>query len=358
MGTSNSKYNRNGGIGIQLTKGVYQDGDCVTGNLYINVTIPITKSDLFLIFKGKEIINWEQKTSNKRPGRTWCFKVCHLKYPIYTFEHGLDQGGYTLPFTIALPSNIPGTFKSDYFTSYARIQYKITAKLFSLNSDRLRGEVPIHINQKFADYKTDISLYRQVRMSTWCCIQKGLLRLDAMHRQNTYSSSQAINLFVEIDNSNSKIPLKEIACGLFFTLMITNQNKVISIIKKSLMEVVFPVAVERGMVLKGDNALRFDFKLSSNSDILNNMHTTASPHITCSYTIETEARMVGSCMCRGEPPVLVSNINIAADEASNYQTFALPLAPLGWNPIMLDPVVLQYDPKYRVLDKNDEKFID
>jgi Arrestin (or S-antigen), N-terminal domain len=164
MGGSSTKYNRSGGIGIQLQNSSYFDGDDVSGLIHIYVTAPITQSTVYIIFKGKEVTHWEETrtyTENIN-GRTETRtivehfhgknRICNFNFPIYKFEYGLAPGGYSLPFTFRLPPKIPGTFHYINGSTRAIIEYKFHVKVVSLNKDNLKGKLPMNIRQRVINY--------------------------------------------------------------------------------------------------------------------------------------------------------------------------------------------------------------
>jgi Arrestin (or S-antigen), N-terminal domain len=355
MGGSSTKYNRSGGIGIQLQNSSYFDGDDVSGFIHINVAIPIAQSTVYIIFKGKEVTRWEEtktiteNVNGKSETRTIVEhfhgknRICNFNFPIYKFEYGLAPGGYSLPFTFRLPPNIPGTFYYADGTTKAIIEYKFHVKLLSATNDNLKGKLPMSIRQRVINYETNVALNKVARMSTWCCIDKGTCKIDVIHSQDTYNPTQVANLSVAVDNTDSKLRVRTITNHLYYSLRIKDKHGRNKFIKNNLISLNVPIGIAPGGVMNGTNAAQLRIDLPSRMNTLNNMYSTKGQLIDCMYTIETEADMDGSCMCCGEYPKVSAIMNIVP---VGVIVPIMPQAPPGWNPQTLEAINLQYDPRY------------
>jgi hypothetical protein len=180
-------------------------------------------------------------------------------------------------------------------------------------------------------------------MSTWCCIDKGTCRIDVIHSQDTYNPTQVANLSVAIDNTDSKLMIKNITNHLYYSLRIRNNAGRNKFIKNNLISVDIPLGILPGGVMNGTNAAQFQIDLPSRMNTLSHMYSTKGQLIDCMYTIETEAEADGSCMCCGEYPRVFANMNIVP---AAVIVPIVPQAPPGWNPQILTPITVQYDAKY------------
>ena len=178
MGNETSKYNKNGGIGMQLESYHCITGQEVHGTIYISLQQAIAPSTLYLIFLGKEETYWEETrretyrigeqkfTRNVTTEYKGHKKLCHFKYPIHEFPDTIMPGDFSMAFSFRLPENIPGSFEYSNGPTRAKIEYKFHAKLLSRENQNFKGKMCIHLKQPDLNYHAPVEASTVAKLST------------------------------------------------------------------------------------------------------------------------------------------------------------------------------------------------
>lgn len=358
MGGSSSKYNKHGGMIIQLENSSCFGGQETTGMIHLKIHSPIGPSTLYLIFKGKEQTHWETtrtvsetNASGQSTSRTVTdyhdgkAKVCNFHYPIYRWDYPLNPGGYSLPFAFFLPTNIPGSFHYQRGSTKADISYKFHAKLISVHDEKLKARALVQVRQSAYMYNANILADKHARMKTWCCCDKGECKISVVFPQDSYNPTQIANCKAEIDNSQSKLDVLRVSCSLISSLRLKCSSSNTFFNKETVISEVIPRGIPAGASPLVNSSIELSLNLPSRMQTLSNMHSTTGRLIDCLYTIEVKAEMDGSCMCCGDTPKVENIMKIIPNAVI---VPSAPEAPPDWNPSVLQPISLQYDPKYEV----------
>lgn len=352
--------NTHGGIVVQLENSSYQTGQEVTGVIHISVKNNLSPSTLYLCFVGKERTHWtetrtvsETDSSGNSTSRTETdhyngkLYVCKFAYPVLSWNSGLYQGGYSIPFSFRLPQNIPGSFSYHMGSTDASISYKIHIKLSGVSGEKIAGKTEIHIHQGFdPNFSAQISQNVNARLKTWCCVDQGYCKLNVAYPQNSYHPSQVAVCMAEVDNSESQLSVTRIMVRFFYSIRLKTNNNRTHFVSDSLIRTSVPVRIAAGANLLNASAVEIKLDLPSVRHILQSMYTTRGKLIECLYTNEVEAEMEGSCMCCGTLPKIQSYMNIVPNLVMPQAS--APSAPPDWHPQMLQSISLQYDPQYEV----------
>ena len=141
----------------------YEEGSCIKGIVELTIHQSIRTPRIFLKITGKEkLIIFQSKRSIVRHNRFLNNQISIHEFPGCV----ISPGHYELPFSLQLPSILPGSF----FFRDARVSYKLKAILPLDESHYIKTEQPILIVQKdrklhsvllpgmelpFQNYKTD-----------------------------------------------------------------------------------------------------------------------------------------------------------------------------------------------------------
>lgn len=315
-------------------------------------------STLHLCFKGKEVTHWQEtrtvSTTDNR-GRTSSHTItdhfngksiiCNFNSPIFKWDSSLNPGGYSLPFNFVLPSNIPNSFQYVNGPTKANIKYKFYAKLESVTNEELHAKTLIQIQQGSFTYNENILTYKQVKLNTWCCCNQGECKISVMFPQELYTHTQAITCMVEIDNSQSKLDILEVACRLKLSLRLKCSGSKTYFRKFAVYSQSLTYLIGAGTGPTTNAPLAMSLNLASQNDFFKNMYSTSGKLIDCIYRVQVKAITNGVCMCCGQIPKVYHFVKIVPNAVS------VPIvsqAPDNWNSSILRQVSLQYGSKYEV----------
>ena len=358
MGGSSSKYNQNGGIAIQLENSFCLSGQQVSGTIHISITSPMAPSTLFLHFKGKEETNWSETTTvtvktrhnhRRRRDITRNFggkaTVCNYQNPIFVFDRQLEIGGYSIPFTFLLPNDIPGTFLCEKYDMKAEVSYKFHAKLISKNDEKLKGRALVNVRQQAVNYVADVNVEKSAKLKTWCYKKQGECKIQASYARDTYTPSQVADISVVVDNSSSLLDVTGISYQFYYTLLLRSSRVATNYSTGTLFTGFIPKRITPGDSLLNKSSVEIKLNFPSKIKPSHTMYSIKGKLIECMYTSRVTAEMDGSCMCCGDSPSLKTIISIVPNL---IMAPSAPEAPPDWNPVVLDPISLNYDPAFEI----------
>ncbi|OMJ68275.1 hypothetical protein SteCoe_34328 [Stentor coeruleus] len=352
--------NAHGGMAVQLENSSYQTGAEVVGMIHISLTASISPSTLYLCFVGKEKTKWVEARTVSHTGPDGKIQhtteydhhsgkhyVCKYSFPIMKWDGGINQGNYSMPFSFRLPDNVPGSFNYEKDSNLASISYKIRMKLVGTSNELVKGKTLIHIRQNFDErFNQEISQNINAKLKTWCCVDQGTCKINVSYPQNSYNPSQIVQCHAQIDNSQSKLVVAGVVCNLFYSIRLKDHNGKTHFVKESILKNTVPIKIASGTSLLNTSAVEIKQDLPSIAHLLQSRYTTKGHLIECIYTNEVKADMDGVCMCCGDTPSINSYVNIVPNFV--MPQMYMPPAPANWNPQMLQPIALQYDPRYEV----------
>lgn len=349
MGGASSTH---GGLAISFENSSCFAGQVVSGAVHISVTAPTNQGTLYLRFKGSEKTAWTTTTRTKVLGKyvttvnyhSGRHKICNVSYPIYQFDHGLEPGGYSLPFCFRLPENIPSSLSFSEGSTGAHIFYKFHAKFVGISGEVIKGKEIIHMRQAVYALQRDLAQKKNAVLKTWCCVNKGSCEVDVSYPQDTFNPLQHATFYAIVDNSLSKLSITSVTCNFGFTLRLREDGSQTFLVKRTVISKTIPLSIPPGTCGKS-NPIEFTLHFDDVRAVLENMFTTRGHLIECIYTTEIEARTDGSCMCCGDYANIISPINIIP---SLTYVAPPPPRPQDWSPTILDSVTLAYDTKYDV----------
>ncbi|OMJ90199.1 hypothetical protein SteCoe_7493 [Stentor coeruleus] len=350
MGGSNS----HGSILVQLENSSSKGNEEITGIVHISLKEPFPPSTLYLIFKGKEQTHWTENhkeywtdSKGKRHSRTHIEHIhgkhllCNYKHPICVWNTEIQPGGYSIPFSFIIPGGLPGSFYFEDYQKDAAIVYKFHARLIGNNNKKITGKSLINIELN-SDFNIEsITKRKTAEMKVWCFLKKGRCKINAGFPQNAYSPNQIATVMVEVDNTDSMLPVKAIICRLKYNIKLTSNSGKTTLSQRTLIKEEMPVNIDLGQALLNNHAVEIFLDLNHHSEILQKMYSTRGNIIECIYTIEAEAEMAGNCMCCGEYPQVEVTMNIIPNMP--IPPPSVPEAPENWNPQLLKEISITYD---------------
>jgi hypothetical protein len=347
MGNSSTQ-----GLIIQLENASCFNGQELHGIIHLILESPLSDSTLFLSFIGLEETYWEEtriKTSEKANGdKTVSHRgrkqICNFRYPLFSFDRGLLPGGYSFPFSLVLPTNIPGTFAYSLGTTHASITYRLHASLDCHGSKPIVGDCPVKIRQAALGCNTNLNQYKCAKMKTWCCKDQGLCKINVSYPQDAYHPSQVASFYAEIDNSLSKLCVNSVFCRFQYKIRLRSNGGATEFIRRNVIVEEIPVKIAPGANLLNDLGVEIKLNLPARRQLLENMYSTKGALIECMYTNVVGAQMDGTCMCCGDKPSVESVMYIVPNMI--IVPTAPPQPPPDWNPQVYSEVRCQYDGKY------------
>ena len=345
MGAISPKYNHHGNIFIQLENSTAFSGQNLAGMIHMNLTSPVSPSTLILVFKGFESTAWVVYRGKRPINRRGYHRICNFNCPIYQWNNPLPIGGYSLPFTFTLPENMPGSLNSSGRGYKAKIEYKLFAKLMSRNNENLKAAIPIHIIETNFPLQANVSVSRTAVLTTWCCIGQGTSSINVVFPQDMYNASQVAIVNARIDNSLSNLDVVGVSCRLSYSLRLRSNAGWSHFVNREITSGYFPVNIPAGTSPKNTSPVQMQINLPAFMSTLNRMHSTEGKLITCTYHVVVKAHMNSLFICCGNLPTTETIMKIVPTE---FDLPTLPPPPMHWNPVMLNPVALQYDARYEV----------
>ena len=347
MGGNSSTH---GGIAFSFENSTCIAGEIITGVLNVSVTKSSGPGTLYLRFKGIEKTNWVTRTKRGKDYHntyhTGRHKICNVSYPIYNFDHGLAEGGYSLPFSFRLPEHIPSTFSYQPGSSLfetgptsAVIKYKFFGKFVGLSNELIKGKQEVTVRHLSYSFEKSVEQKVKANFKTWCCVQKGSCELSVSYPQDSYNPSQNAKFYAIVDNSQSKLSIVQVVCRFGYTMRLRDNQNRTHLVKKNLIEKRLSLTMKAGQQEKSQQ-VEFDIDFREVQETLRHMFTTKNNLIECIYTNDIEAETDGCCMCCGDYAKIVSPINIIPNILAEH---VAPQIPQGWAPQMLNSVELHYD---------------
>jgi hypothetical protein len=251
----------------------YEEGSCIKGIVELTIQHSISIPRIFLKITGKEkLIVFQSKRSIIRHNRFLNNQISICEFP----GSIISQGHYELPFSLQLPSILPGSF----FFRDARISYKLQAILPLDNSHSIKSVQPILIVQKdrslpsvllpgmelsFQNYKTDDQY----------------IRSRIILNKSAFLIHESIHFALEVKNERKKRIRKiEIRVYRYFTFKAKNRATTLPLLLTT---------VERSTDISAktdyirEKALNFSVPVSTKDG--QNLPTTEGSFMSCYYKL-------------------------------------------------------------------------
>jgi len=235
MGNSNKKGKRQleaskfGDISFKVDKSSYKAGDTISGNITINLLQAFPGNILFLKFKGKEVVHIVKSffvgTVTQDAIYSQNKNLLKQEIPLKIWENAqvLQPGQYEIPFSIAIPLDVPSSFYQQGFKYVASIYYQLEAFLQPHNKKdpKPKFKQNILIQETLKNVQDNYSKEINTNLHTMKLISKGSNKLRAAFSKNYFSAGEAVKVAVELNNSQSQLNNKKITLKLKQKLSLT-----------------------------------------------------------------------------------------------------------------------------------------
>lgn len=284
MGGRNSR----GDMVIACDKVTVSPGDDISGHIYIQLNKKVkVKVALFLVFVGKENVQWKNGIDSAKEGKNTFIKE---NVRVIDWEYGQKKGQYDIPFIFKLPENLYSTFSLEEEKFKARITYKLHAVL-KIKKKILKTTVDLEILNKCnvervpsRILKTFIVKRRFYRNTNF--------QIKAEIDKNMYYSNEDIVFDVAYDNSNSNLPLDSIVISLIRRITLKNNQGDATQTTKILNQ----VRLERIKAYEKQNeGYRGAFSLEQCSEIVSASRSLTTKFITCKYFVTISQAPISCC---------------------------------------------------------------
>ncbi|OMJ70403.1 hypothetical protein SteCoe_31627 [Stentor coeruleus] len=354
MGGENSKYNRIGGIHIDLDQVIVKAGDTIKGMIHISLRSEIQACSLIFKFTGKSRATLKKSKSKSKSSveaeESSSKTICDIYHTLLHWSSPLAAGDYSIPFSYEIPKGVPGSFEGSVKDLFLHTFYTITAKLES-KSEVLRQKNSVIISEGPRIHESPFALEKSAGIKSCCCVNKGDSLIKLSLPQNTYEVNQKIDLTVEIDNSHGKTSVKNLEAKIYLLLRYFPPIGEKIVATRTINTVTQKVHVKPGDSLFGDQAVKMQLNLNSIENDVNNMYSMFAGQIQCAYFIEVVGDVSGIFLCCGQIPAVKLPVTVIPNSRTGNMKIA---PPPGWNPKMFIPVNMKYDKKFdRIFLKND-----
>lgn len=338
MGSSES-----GHLAVQVETRNIQAGSQIVGVIHFQLRRHIRAESLGLRLSGKEYCCWEETTTKtdsdgsestsitKHKGKSMIVKQ---SFPIFLFQDShVRPGDYSFPFSVATLATLPGSFEYSQEATSAYIRYHVSAFLFNFHGNIKKAKTSIGVTKRMSEAIISMQETVGAHVCTWCCFSKGEVRLSVYVNKSAYVPGELSYITVEVDNSRARLDVYGLEATLFRTIRLKENNGSTHVIKEEISNGFVGQLVPAGQVAAGPTALHLSLSISNDS--IQNTTSLQSNHIDCLYTLVVKATMDGICMCCGRAPAVTRAVTIYPVQLPEA---ALPQAPAGWNPLVMQLV--------------------
>jgi len=337
-----------GHLYIQTEKTIYNPGETITGNIYLQAYQEISAGQIVIKLKGKEIIHLFE-------GEPLAFSkhITKAERPAF-IGPPFTKGQYVFPFNFLLPENIPGSFFQQGSKFLASIIYYLEASITPIRimDPKIKykhrfvvTQVPKSITGEQDEIRTNM---------TSCCFPKGFNILSVRPEMNSYTAGDIAQIAITFDNTQCSLNNRRITATLYQNLTLNFQGKTFERryekvhrelegvparrIRQDQLSAMNLLPFQSGdywdikVEARQENSLRQYLRkyLEDIEDVSQSMNCTArGTLITSEYFIEVRCEMEGSCVIH---PEIVIPLELAfpvyKDSAQSW--------PPNWNPQIMN----------------------
>ncbi len=187
------------------------------------MTQPCNASQVLLEVKGVEKVAWtdhvrrnDETVEEKRKAKKDVFKY---KAPCFNFTGTLYPGDYTIPFSFQLPSSLPSSIifqdKHQQSKPKAKVKYHIKALVVDASHhDLMKYKQILVIREQGEAFKTDITQATETRLSTWCCVDQGMTKLQVNFEKNVFEPNDVCKALINLDNSGCNLTMSGVRLAI------------------------------------------------------------------------------------------------------------------------------------------------
>lgn len=251
----------------------YEEGSCIKGTIELTINQSISTPRIFLKITGKEkLIVFQSKRSIVRHNRFLNNQISIHEFP----GSIISQGHYEIPFSLQLPSILPGSF----FFRDATISYKLKAILPLDDSHNIKSEQLIRIVQKDRNLPSVLLPGMELPFQNYKT-EDNYIRSRIILNKSAFLLHETIHFALEVKNESKKRIRKiEIRVYRYFTFKARNRATTLPLLLTT---------VERPTDISGktdyikETALNFSVPVATKD--AQNLPTTEGSFISCYYKL-------------------------------------------------------------------------
>ena len=341
MGGSESGY-----LALQLDTRNIQAGLPISGTIHFHLNKAVNAQSLCLKLSGKEHIRWEEieirrnNESDVQPATRQVTHTYRVKgkivrqiFPIFVFQDAkVAAGDYSFPFLVMSPASLLGSFSYEAGAMHARVVYHLSAFLLSASSKVQPSKLEVGVSSRMSQAIVRMTDSVATNVSTLMCIKKGAVMLNVHVNKNAFVPGEAIEIVVEVDNSQSALDMTRVQVALSRMIRIRLENGRNHVVKDTINQGYIIQRVRKRDTATGSNALRMVLTVQDPRGSVQNTTSLRGRHIECMYTLTVKAEMNGSCMCCGQAPTISREVTIYHVQILGGEMMQ---APAGWNPTVM-----------------------
>ena len=347
MGSASSTTQVSGYLHIEMETRNFQAGQTIQGTIHVYLTKAIQTNGLFLLFKGEDIGMWNayrsgyqylnnpRYVSHETMGQA---PIINKRFPITSFPSGIaGPGQFSHPFSLKLPSNLPGSFHLEYGNVYARITYTVSALIDSSKSDVEPQTVYVQVDQLLPRQIEAMIETQEFPVVAGCWSRMGVVGIMVGFVKNAVVPGERLDLLVQVDNSHCSQSLRGIEATLYRTVRVTGPTGETFTEKESLRIISFIERIPPGAALLGESCAHIPITIDDYNSDIQDAVSVKSRFIECVYSVGVKALFDKGCcgddIGEAEKQVVVYSRQL--------QPIGPRLLPEQWNPMLMPAVSLE-----------------
>ena len=316
MGLSGSK----GSVHVCVDKADYAPGEVVSGLVYLYLRKRVKTDTLWLKVKCTEETYF---SSTRKATKHWL----RQRFPLGKWSKEVPAGSHSFPFHLALPTNLPCSFKFASNRVSASITCKIKAEIGGKKS-HITHSILLPIRPQ-ALQQPGIRA-EAVSSTASCCVSRGEVRLIAGFEKACYSSEETPEVIVEVDNSKGKIVLSGVNVSLCRVLKVRDNRGKADITRQQLTSLHHSQRIPGKQGLLTGQALVIPLPLDVYRASLSETPTVTGEFIECKYLCEVSLEVKGYCK-----PTIPRSVIVPIDFVSGQPaSLPVPEPPDDWSPTL------------------------
>ena len=322
-------------------------GEEVQGMVYLVVTQPTPAQELVLYFKGKEKTTWSvrRKERNMLTGNSDYVTYTHTghhdilkhRFVIYLFTANMLQPGqYSFPFSVRTPQGLSNTFSfkphynsiMDPGPTKATISYKLVAKVEGGETNVKKAAISLNLTRPITEVAAAVSGTTNARISTWCCLAKGSVKVSADFDRNMFRPGDTAIVNIDVNNEESQLAGTALSATLTRVVRLRDNNGRQHVITSAVNKVALTEAIAPGKSPMASTKRTLQLAIPKD-ETMDSAGSVTGKLIECEYFLAGEVAMDGCCMCCGDTPRVSKAMTIYP---AAMMKVALPPPPADWNP--------------------------
>jgi hypothetical protein len=346
-------------VSISLSNKVCQPGSVLSGVVNIDIVKATQHAGAFLKIKGKESVTViERQTHYRTVTRTsngstyttteaYTVKVPHhgnrqlFKAVIVLLPPGdVSMGQTAIPFSIQLPTNIPGSFSLSGLDCRGSIEYsaKMVMKIPGLLKSNLRDRLPFVVIKPPPTVAMSVKADSSPEVTALCCRGRGNVDMCIELEKHAVFTGETAFLSADLNN-NSKSKLRRLTVKLRRSVVMTAADGFTVSLDQTVAKQKYP-GMKPLMSLK-----ELSMKVAIPFDT---PQQCSAMFIQCDYSIQLAGKLRWASDVKCTAPILLFHPFVTAP--------VVPQLPKVWQPVLASPVVMTFAvPTYVAVHAPDDK---